>query len=184
MCMTQQLQMPHCLGPTSCLGQHVMNQFNLMSHIGFLTGCSWPRSESYDINSTALLCAAVVQVPQDQWQHTPIQLMATAGMRMLKNGSAERIMAEVGHLCCVKRRDRKTGVRGCSSPAGEPACEPMCACGSCSLQGGHSTDHCTLNYCGRLHVTDRPPPFLHTGLLCRSSSTCPSAALTSLGCVC
>ena len=36
-----------------------------------------------------------VQVPAAQWEHTPIQLMATAGVRMLRNGSAERIMAEV-----------------------------------------------------------------------------------------
>jgi hypothetical protein len=42
-----------------------------------------------------MLPAAVVQVPPDQWHHTPIQLMATAGVRMLRSGSAKMIMAEV-----------------------------------------------------------------------------------------
>lgn len=45
-----------------------------------------------------LLCPApstTQQVPQEQWADTPIQLMATAGVRLLKNGSADRIMSEV-----------------------------------------------------------------------------------------
>eukprot|EP00775_Hariotina_reticulata_P010825 gene10826-10982_t len=42
-----------------------------------------------------LLKFAKEKVPEDQWSRTPIQLMATAGLRMLSNGSADHIMTEV-----------------------------------------------------------------------------------------
>ncbi|WIA14677.1 hypothetical protein OEZ85_003176 [Tetradesmus obliquus] len=45
-----------------------------------------------------LLKYAREQVPADQVPSTPVQLMATAGLRMLSNGSAEAIMAEVRSL--------------------------------------------------------------------------------------
>jgi hypothetical protein len=45
----------------------------------------------------------LLQVPSDQVSSTPVQLMATAGLRMLSNGSAEAVMAEVraGITLCV-----------------------------------------------------------------------------------
>jgi hypothetical protein len=52
-----------------------------------------------------LLLLLLLQVPADQVASTPVQLMATAGLRMLSNGSAEAIMTEVGTgkalVCCV-----------------------------------------------------------------------------------
>jgi hypothetical protein len=42
-----------------------------------------------------LVLLLLLQVPADQVASTPIQLMATAGLRMLSNGSAEAIMTEV-----------------------------------------------------------------------------------------
>lgn len=38
----------------------------------------------------------LAQVPAGQWQRTPLQLMATAGLRLLDNTTATRIMTEVG----------------------------------------------------------------------------------------
>lgn len=33
-------------------------------------------------------------MPQEQWAHTPVQLMATAGLRLLANGTQEKLLAE------------------------------------------------------------------------------------------
>lgn len=68
--------------------------------------------------AAAVLCPGpcIRQVPQEQWPHTPIQLMATAGVRLLRNGSAERIMREV--CVCVCREGGRGGAQqvGCRCP--------------------------------------------------------------------
>eukprot|EP00878_Enallax_costatus_P029891 GHUV01032458.1.p1 GENE.GHUV01032458.1~~GHUV01032458.1.p1 ORF type:complete len:144 (+),score=46.03 GHUV01032458.1:860-1291(+) len=53
---------------------------------------------SMEVVATTLMCLLSylhAQVPENQWHSTPIQLLATAGLRMLNNSSAGAILTEV-----------------------------------------------------------------------------------------